>query len=97
LAQDEKDGDGIRHQLKEWGIDDIAVSGQEGQRLSAQNHSYCPLSDGDWVKLDDLIQHWTDLRFAANGLGLYHLRDTPFTRPNPIPDLLLQMKTPKLN
>lgn len=97
LAEDEKDSDGIRHRLKELGIDDIVVSGEEGQRLSAQNHSYYPLSEAQWAKLDDLTQRWTDIRFAANGLGLYHLRDNPLSRPNPIPDLLLRMKTPKLN
>jgi hypothetical protein len=97
LAQDEKDADSIRHRLKELGIDDIVVSGQEGQRLGIQNHSYYPLSEADWVKLDDLIQHWTDLRFAANGLGLYHLRDNATNLPRPIPDLLLLMKSSKLN
>ena len=92
LARDEKDGEGVRNRLKELGIDDIAVSGQEGQRLSAYH-----LSEADWAKLDVFIERWTDLRFAANGLGLYHLRDTPLTRQKPIPDLLLLMKTPKLN
>jgi len=92
LALDEKDGNGIRNRLKEWGINDIAVSGQEGQRLSAYH-----FSEGNWAKLDVFIEHWTDLRFAANGLGLYHLRDTPLIRQKPIPDLLLLMKTPELN
>ncbi len=97
LAQDEKDSDGIRHRLKELGIDDIVVSGEEGQRLSSQNHSYYPLSEGEWVKLDGFIQRWTDPRFMAKGWGIYHLSDVPLSRKKTIPDLLFLMKTPKLN
>jgi len=97
LAQNEKDSNGIRRRLKELGIDDLVVSGGEGQRLSSQNHSYYPLSEGEWAKLDGLIQRWTDLRFMANGWGIYHLSDASSNRKKPIPDLLLLMKTPKLN
>jgi len=97
LAQDEKDGDGIRHRLKELGIDDIVVSGEEGQRLSSRNHSYYPLIGGEWAKLDGFIQRWTDPRFMANGWGIYHLSDVPLNRKKTIPNLLLLMKTPKLN
>ena len=36
LAQSEKDSDGIRRCLKELGVDDLAVSGEEGRRLAYQ-------------------------------------------------------------
>jgi hypothetical protein len=97
LAHTEKDSTGIRHRLKELGIDDLVVSGEEGQRLSVQNGSYYPLSESDWGKLDDLVRFWTDPRFIAGSQGLYRLRETPLARQKPIPDLLLLLKTPKLN
>ncbi len=97
LAQTEKDSDGIRHRLKELGIDDLVVSGEEGQRLASQNASYYPLSVTDWAKLDDLIQRWTDPVFMAGHEVIYRLRETALTHQKPIPDLLLLMKTPKLN
>jgi len=96
LAQSEKDSDGIRHRLKELGIDDLAVSGEEGRRLAAQNTFYYPLSESQWIKLDDLVQRWTDPRFIAGGEGLYHLRETPIARQKLVPDLLLLLKTPEL-
>ncbi|HXL73725.1 MAG TPA: glycosyltransferase family 39 protein [bacterium] len=97
LAQDEKDGAHIRRRLKELGIDDLVISGAEGERLAFQNTSYYPLNDSQWAALDDLIQHWTDPSLVLGPLGLYHLRDTPLNRTHSIPDLLLLMKTPKLN
>jgi len=97
LAQTEKDSAGIRHKLKELGIDDLVVSGEEGQRLVAQNSTYYPLSAAEWAKLDNLIQHWTDPAFVAGHEAIYRLRETALTRQKPIPDLLLLMKTPKLN
>ncbi|HTA76071.1 MAG TPA: glycosyltransferase family 39 protein [bacterium] len=97
LAQTEKDARGIRHRLQELGIDDLVVSGEEGQRLAAQNTAYYPLSVSEWARLDDLIQRWTDPAFVAGHEAIYRLRQTALTRQKPIPDLLLLMKTPKLN
>jgi hypothetical protein len=91
LAQDEKDSEGIRRRLKELGIDDLAVSGEEGRRLVSQNPSYYPLHESEWAKLDDLIQRWTDIRFVSDRQGLYHLRETPLKHQNRIPDMLLRL------
>ncbi len=89
LAQTEKDSEGIWRRLKESGIDDLAVSGDEGRRLFFQYRSYYPLSESEWAKLDDFIERRTDLRFISGRQGMYHLRETPQTIQKPIPDLLL--------
>jgi hypothetical protein len=91
LARREKDGDGIWRRLHEMGVDDLVVSGEEGIRLSKQYHYY-PLGDGEWAKLDDFIEHWTDLAFRNDMMAIYHIRSTPAVRAESIPDLLLSFK-----
>jgi hypothetical protein len=97
LAQSEKNADGIRHRLRELGIDDLAVSGEEGRRLATQNAAHYDLSEPDWQKLDGLIQHWCDPLYLLGGQGLYRLRSMPVIHRKPVPDTLLWMKSPKPN
>ncbi len=94
LAGQEKDGEGIYHRLYEMGIDDLVVSGQEGQRLIEQDPDYFPLKNEEWAKLDDLIQHRTDLVYEQGPWAIYHLRPTPVKRQQVLPNLLLTMKSP---
>ncbi len=87
LARDEMDGEGIWRGLRKMGIDDLVVSGEEGIRLYRQ-YPYYHLQPQEWAKLEDFIQHRTDLLFL-NGLeGIYRIRPTIAERKSPIPNLL---------
>lgn len=97
LAVKEKDGEGIYQRLKEMGIDDLVVSGWEAQRLIGQDPNYFSLNQAEWTKLDDLIQHRTDLAFQEGLWAIYHLRTIPIKRSKPLPNLLLVLKSPVPN
>ena len=97
LARQEKDSEGIYKKLRQMGIDELVVSGEEGRRLAGEYASYYPLRPGEWKKLDDLIQQRTDLLYLSGAQGIYHLRSTPAGRKKPIPDLLLVLKTANPN
>jgi hypothetical protein len=80
------------------GIDDLAVSGEEGSRLARQDPDYFRLTAEEWEKLDRFIQSRTDLRFSTGTQAVYRLRSIP--RPDSIslpggsiPDLLKLLKT----
>jgi hypothetical protein len=97
LARSEKDAEWIYKRLRQMGIDELVVSGEEGMRLAGQYPSYYPLRPAEWKKLDDLIQQRTDLLYLSGVQGIYHLRSSPAVRKKPIPDLLLVLKTPNPN
>ncbi len=88
LALAEKDGEGIGRRLREMGIDDLAVSGVEGVRISSLYHAY-DLPPQAWKRLDDFIRRFTDPVYLSGRKGIYRLRPTPGRGKAPFPDLLL--------
>jgi hypothetical protein len=93
LAKSEMTGEGIYHRLKEMGIDDLVVSGEEGRRLSDPS-GYGGLTTKEWGHLDDLVQDRTDLVEEEGLWAIYHLRPAPIHRSHPQMDLLLALKSP---
>ena len=87
LARRAKDAEGIWRGLREMGVDDLVVSGEEGMRVAEQYGHYA-LKPGEWEKLDGFIQSHADLVFRRGASGVYHLRDQPVQRKKPIPNLL---------
>ncbi len=87
LARKAKDGAGIWKRLREMGIDALAVSGEEGRRIAGQS-TLDAITPEEEVKLDDLLQHWTDPLFFHGLDGLYRLRDSSAPPRPPIHDLL---------
>ncbi len=71
-AVEENDAEGIARRLKELGVDDVVVNGDEGIRVSADYHHY-DLNPGQWAKLDRFIQEYTDLVYQQNLQGVYHI------------------------
>ncbi len=89
LARRERSGDGIYLGLKKMGVDALAVSGQEGIRLS-RNYPYVySLTLEEWDRLDDFIQRYCDLCYFEGSNGIYRVRVAPAKRKIRIPDLLL--------
>jgi hypothetical protein len=87
LARRERDGDGIARGLRERGIDDLAVSGQEGMRLAGQ-YSYYRLNAAEWDKLDDFIQRHTELIYSKELNGIYRIHAGPLKRQGRVLNLL---------
>jgi Dolichyl-phosphate-mannose-protein mannosyltransferase len=92
LARRAKDGNGIADGLRRLGVEDLAVSGLEGARLSRQYPDY-RLDREEWAKVDDFIQHRTDLVYGEGLNAIYRLRG-PAARKNRIPDLLRVFQSP---
>ena len=87
LARKEKDGKGIWRGLRKLGVDDLVVVGVEGMRLSKQ-YSYYDLKTAEWERLNDFIQHHTELIYLRDLNGIYRLRPMPLERKSPIPNLI---------
>jgi hypothetical protein len=91
LARKRKDGDGIARGLQEMGVEGLVVLKKEGVRLSELNHPYS-LSDQEWARLDDFIQHHARLLEMTNLGGIYRFYREPIPKQAPVPDLLLYFK-----
>ncbi len=79
-AQEEENAEGIARRLKELGVEDVVVNGNEGIRVAADYHHY-DLTPGQWAKLDGFIQEYTDLVYQQNLQGVYRILPQPRTAP----------------
>jgi hypothetical protein len=93
IAREEKNGEGVYHRLREMGIDELVISGEEGRRLSDQTSDYSGLTKEEWGRLDQLIQNRTDLVDQEGFWAIYRLRPEVIHRPHSQADLLLALKS----
>jgi hypothetical protein len=91
LARKRKDGDGIALGLREMGLEGLVVMKLEGIRLSRNYQPYA-LTDEQWARLDDFIQHHTRLVEMIPLGGIYRFFPEPIPAQGLIPDLLLYFK-----
>jgi len=87
LARQEKDGAGIGRRLREMGVDDLVVLGEEGMRLSKQYDHY-HLTETEWGKLEEFIQTCAEPVYLKDKDAIYRLLPEPIVRKGRVPDLL---------
>lgn len=93
-AREETDGNGIARRLKELGVEDLVVNGDEGIRVAADYHQY-DLTPEEWKRLDDFIQKDTELVYQKNLQGVYHIRpESGGATSNGMLDILLFFSKP---
>jgi 4-amino-4-deoxy-L-arabinose transferase-like glycosyltransferase len=93
-ARESTDAGGVALRLKEMGVDDLAVNGLEGIRVSAGYHHY-DLTPAEWQRLDDFIQTYTEPVYASNLQAVYRILPGPKTKPGgEVPDLVLFFSGP---
>ncbi len=92
FAREEKDGAGIHRRVRQLGVDEIAVNGLEGIRVSS-DYGHYDLTAEQWKILDDFFQDWTTLIYSQNLQAVYQVRDTEKTQPE-ILDLPLLFSRP---
>lgn len=94
IAREEKDVEGIAKRVRELGVDDIAVNGFEGIRVSA-DYGHYDLTTPEWEKLDGFIQTRTDLVYSGDFQAVYRVRQQPKDKSmEEIPDLLTFFSKP---
>ena len=91
LARKRKDGDGIALGLKEMGLEGLVVLKTEGIRNS-QNYQPYALTDEQWARLDDFIQHHTRLVEMIPLGGIYRFSPELLPAQGPVLDLFLYFK-----
>ncbi len=96
ITREASNAQGIGRELRQLGVDDLVIPGEEEMRLSRLYPEDYALTAAQWKNLDDFIQRGADLVYWRGPQAIYHLRPVLSSRAQPIPDLLLLLPNSKV-
>jgi hypothetical protein len=73
LARTERGPEGILRRLKEMGVNDLAVNGLEGIRVT-DTYDHYDLTPEQWDRLDEFFQRGTEVAYQENLQAVYRVK-----------------------